>query len=220
MTGAVAEEAGTRLRNLPVSLVHDIMRANGHGERVLPHDIRPLAGAMPLAGPVFTIEGRLHSDLAVDESLHAWARLLSRIPPAVVAVCQPNTREIALMGELSGQALQRKGVLGYVVDGACRDVALLEEAGFPVWCTHATPSDIAARWMATAAGEPILIGNTTIRSGDWFTGDRDGALILPRDIAEETIAEAEAMVRIEGDMRRDILAGVDPEAAYLRHRKF
>lgn len=216
----LAEGLGVRLERLPVSLVHDIMRANGHGEHVLPHDIRPLAGAVPLAGPVLTIEGEVHTNLSVDESLHAWARLLSRLPPNIVAVCQPNTRDIALMGELSAQALQRKGVLGYVVDGACRDIAIVEEAGFPVWCTHATPSDISARWKATSTGDPVRIGTITVRSGDWFTGDRDGALILPRDIAEETVAEAESMVRIEGDMRRDILAGVDPETAYLRHRKF
>ena len=214
------DDLGARLRRIPVSVVHDAIRSNGIGETVLPHDIRPLAGAAPLAGPVFTIEGGLHANVSVDETLHAWARLLSRTPPGVVAVCQPNTRDIALMGELSGQALQKKGVLGYVADGACRDIALVEEAGFPVWCTHATPSDIAGRWQAVAMGEPIRIGSVTIRTGDWFTGDCDGALVLPREIAADIVASAEEMVRAESGMRRDILAGVDPEEAYLRHRKF
>ena len=214
------DDLGARLRRIPVSLVHDILRSGGHGESVLPHDIRPLAGSAPLAGPIFTIEGGMHPGLSVDESLHAWARLLSRIPSGVVAVCQPNTRSIALMGELSAQALQIKGVLGYLADGACRDIAMVEAAGFPVWCTHATPSDIAARWKATSTGEPIGIGAVTIRTGDWFTGDRDGALILPMEIAAEAVREAEAMAGTEGDMRREILAGVDPEEAYLRYRKF
>ena len=214
------EDLGARLRRIPVSLVHDILRSGGHGEAVLPKDIRPLAGGSPMAGPIFTIEGGLHRGLSVDESLHGWARLLSRIPSGVVAVCQPNTRSIALMGELSAQALRIKGVLGYLADGACRDIAMVEAAGFPVWCTHATPSDIAGRWKATSTGEPIGIGGLAIRTGDWFTGDRDGALILPREIAADTVREAEAMAGTESEMRREIRAGVDPEEAYLRYRTF
>ena len=213
-------DLAARLRALPVSLVHDILRANGHDEGVLPHGIRPLPGAAPLAGPVFPLEGELRPGLSTDDSLHAWARVLSRLPPGFIAVCQPNTRDLALMGELSAQALQRKGVAGYVVDGACRDVQRVVAAGFPVWGTHATPADIAARWTATAMGEPIRIGAVTLRRGDWFTGDGDGALILPGHLAEATVAEAETVAATEDAMRRDLLAGMDPEEAWLRHRKF
>jgi regulator of RNase E activity RraA len=61
-----------------------------------------------------------------------------------VVVCQPHTHEIALMGELSAAALKLKGVRGYLVDGGTRDVDMIVELGFPVFCSFATPADIGA----------------------------------------------------------------------------
>ena len=40
------------------------------------------------------------------------ARCCARAPPGHVVVCQPNNREVALMGELSAQTLGARGVLG------------------------------------------------------------------------------------------------------------
>ena len=209
-----------RLRRVPVSVIHDVMRGLGLDGFVLPPAIRPLAGGAPLAGPVFTFEGRESKGLSTDDSLLAWAKLLSAVPPEVIAICQPNTRDIALMGEISARALKVKGALGYVVDGACRDIALVEEAGFPVWSTHATPSDLAGRWCATALAEPITIGDVRIENGDWFTGDRDGAIILPRAQCEAIVSSAEDMMGTESAMRSEILSGTDPVEALRRHGKF
>ena len=100
-------------------------------------------------------------------------------------VCQPNNRDIALMGELSAQTLAARGVLGYVVDGGSRDTDLVLAQGFPVFCSFLTPSDVVARWIPDRYGEPVTIGTVTIstarlsagrsrRRGDHSAGDRRG----------------------------------------------
>ena len=137
-----------------------------------------------------------------------------------IVVCQPHTRAIALMGELSARALAIKGVKGYVVDGGCRDVDLVEQSGLTVFCSHITPSDIAGRWLPDPVGGAISIGRCTISTGDSLIADRDGVVILPEALAAGAIGQAEAVMGTESKMRQAILAGIDPRAAYLEYRKF
>ena len=214
------DDLSERLGRLAASAVHDVLRGLGHDDCTLLPDIRPLSAGSRLAGRVVTISGRERAGLGTDETLLAWATLLSEIPPGGIVVCQPHTRAIALMGELSARALAIKGVKGYVVDGACRDVDLVEESGLTVFCSHVTPADIAGRWLPDPVGGPITIGRCAIATGDYLIADRDGVVILPQALAARAVAEAEAVMGTESRMRQAILAGVDPREAYLEFGKF
>jgi len=211
-----------RLAACPASAVHDVLRAMGYGNQVLPWRIKPLDPARRLAGEVFTVSGHVDQTLSRHETLLRWARLLSKVPGGKVVVCQPNTHDIALMGELSANALMAKGCRGYLVDGACRDADQVLELGFPVFCSHTTPADIVERWTPDerAFGEPVTIGTVTIRTGDYLIGDRDGSVLVPAEIAAMAIKETETVMATESAMRKAIVAGMDPEAAYLKFGKF
>jgi regulator of RNase E activity RraA len=137
-----------------------------------------------------------------------------------VLVCQPHTLAVALMGELSAETLQHKGVLGYVVDGATRDLGLIERIGFPIAFRHTTPKDIVSFWLPDGVDVPIVIGEVRIHSGDYLLADIDGIVVVPAARAEEVVAEAERAIGTENLIRTAILAGEDPQAAYLRHGKF
>jgi regulator of RNase E activity RraA len=69
-------------------------------------------------------------------------------------------------------------------------------------------------------GEPIVIGNVSIRTGDYLMADRDGALVIPSEIISEVTERVEEVLRTENKVRTAILEGIDPVEAYLRHRKF
>lgn len=209
-----------RLGRCYASAVHDVLRAAGHDNCLLPHSLRPLDPRSVLAGPVWTVSGHIDRTRTAHETLLAWTGLLSQAPGGHVVVCQPNNHEVALMGELSAAALKLKGVRGYVVDGGCRDAAMVEQIGFPVWCSFFTPSDIVARWMPDRFGAPVTIGSVTVCTGDYLIADRDGVVIVPQTLAAETIARTEAVMGTEGAVRRAILAGMDPQEAYLQHGKF
>ena len=124
------------------------------------------------------------------------------------------------MGELSAQTLKARGVLGYVVDGGSRDTDLVLEQGFPVFCSFLTPSDIVQRWIPDRYGEPVTIGSVTIATGDYLLGDRDGVVIIPQALVDEVIAKTEDVVSTETDMRRALIGGMDPVAAYNTYGKF
>ena len=214
------DELTERLGRCYTGAVHDVLRMMGHEHCVLPPAIKAIAPGTRLAGPVWTVSGRIDRTRSRDETLLSWCTLLSRAPAGHVVVCQPNNHEIALMGELSAQTLQARGVLGYVVDGGSRDTDLVLEQGFPVFCAFLTPADIVERWMSDRYGEPVVIGEVTISTGDYLLGDRDGVVIVPSRLAEEAVARTEAVVATESEMRRALIGGMDPVDAYHKFGKF
>lgn len=220
MTEAPDDPLTARLENCYTGVVHDVMRDLGRTDFVLPPEIRPILPDKVLAGPIYTLRG--HIDPAADghQTLLEWTGFLSKAKPGHVVVCQPNDLTIAHMGELSGETLQRRGVRGYIVDGGCRDVGFLLKMGFPVYCRYFTPKDVVGRWLPDGFDEPIEIGGVTIRPGDYVLADRDGICIIARDIAEEVAAKAEAAIATENKVRTAVLAGIDPQQAYLKHGKF
>jgi 4-hydroxy-4-methyl-2-oxoglutarate aldolase len=209
-----------RLEGCYSGAVYDVLRAKGHVQQTLPQYLRPLNLQHKLAGPVFTVEGKRDDSLDAHQSLLKWCELLSKAPANTVLVCQPNDHTLAQMGELSSETLVYKKVLGYIVDGGCRDSAFIENLGFPVFCKYFTPVDVVAKWAATAFGEPVQIGEVTIHTGDYVLGDRDGIVIIPGAIIEEVVQQTEEVLRTENLVRKAILQGVDPVAAYLQYGKF
>ncbi len=213
-------ELTERLAACYTGAVHDVLRMMGHDNIVLPPEIKAIAPGTRLAGPVWTVSGHIDRTRTRDETLLAWCTMLSKAPSGHVIVCQPNNHEIALMGELSAQTLQARGVLGYVVDGGSRDTELVLAQGFPVFCSFLTPADIVERWIPDSFGEPITIGTVTISAGDYLLGDRDGVVVIPQSIAQEVVTRTEAVVATESDMRRALLGGMDPVEAYRTFGKF
>jgi 4-hydroxy-4-methyl-2-oxoglutarate aldolase len=209
-----------RLGRCYTGAVHDVLRMMGHENIVLPPEIKAIAPGTRLAGPVWTVSGHIDRTKTRHETLLGWCTLLSKAPAGHVVVCQPNNREVALMGELSAQTLTARGVLGYVVDGGSRDTDLVLAQGFPVFCSFLTPSDIVERWIPDRYGEPVTIGTVTIATGDYLLGDRDGVVVIPRALADDVVTKTEEVVATESEMRRALVGGMDPVDAYNRYGKF
>ena len=210
----------TRLARCYTGAIHDVLRAMGRDNCVLPPNIRPLDPALKTAGPVWTVAGHMDRTQSRHDTLIGWTTVLSRAPGGHVVVCQPNNQEIAMMGELSSETLKNKGVLGYVVDGGCRDTDFILAQKFPVFHTFFTPSDIVARWIPDRYEQPVTIGTVTIRTGDYILGDRDGVVVIPQEIVEEAITKTEQVAVTENRVRDAILGGMDPVDAYLKYGKF
>jgi len=209
-----------RLGHCYTAAVHDVMRAMGQRDFVLPTEIRPLLSEAAIAGPAFTFRGHVDPDISPHDSYMGWTAFLSEAPSGCIAVCQANDRTVAHMGELSAETLRRRGIQGYVVDGGCRDTPFIRKIGFPVWCRYATPKDIVGYWLAEGFGEPIDIGGVAIRSGDYVLADSDGVIVLPADKALAIVDRTEEVMGKENLVRKAILDGMDPQEAYLKFRKF
>ena len=220
ITAADTASLTARLRGCYTGAVHDVLRMMGYERIALPPAIKSIAPGVRLAGPVWTVAGHVDRTKTRHECLLGWCTLLAKAPRDHVVVCQPNTHEIALMGELSAQTLKARGVLGYVVDGGSRDTDLVLEQAFPVFCAFLTPTDIVERWVPDRFGEPVTIGDVTISTGDFLLGDRDGVVVIPSAAAPQAIARTEDVMATESETRNALIAGMDPVEAYNRFGKF
>jgi 4-hydroxy-4-methyl-2-oxoglutarate aldolase len=217
---ADADGLTERLARCYTGVIYDVLRARGHTDCILPPSIVPLDRAMVAAGPVFTVRGLPDATVSAHETLLRWTGLLSRAPKGHVVMVQGNDGERALMGELSAETLQFRGVRGYIVDGGCRDTGFIRRIGFPVFCDKATPRDIVGAWVPVAFDEPISFDQVVVRAGDYVLADCDGIVVIPSGLAAEVIEAATAAMATEDQVRARILEGVDPQQAYLEHGKF
>lgn len=209
-----------RLGSCYTGVVHDVMREMGCRNFTLPPELRPLVVDQPMCGPAFTIEGHLDDSADAHQTLLEWTGLLSKAPSGHVWVCQPNNHEIALMGELSSETLQKKGVLGCVIDGKIRDAEFMVKNGFQNFHSGFTPKDIVGRWLPVSTGAAIHIGEVAIAQGDFILGDRDGLVRVPRVIAAEVADKSVTAMHTENKVRTGIMDGMDPQEAYLKYGKF
>lgn len=209
-----------RLAACYTGVIHDVMRAMGLRDFTFPAELRPLFPERRLAGPVFTIEGRVDPRADAHETLLAWTGLLSRAKPGHIWLSQPHDRVVAHMGELSAETLKNKGVLGCIADGYVRDVDFLIDMEFQTWSRGFTPRDIVGYWMPKGFDVEVRIGDVVVSPGDYVLGDRDGLVRIPRAIVEEVVGKAEIAIATENKVRTAILAGVDPQQAYLQFGKF
>jgi regulator of RNase E activity RraA len=209
-----------RLERCYTGVVHDIMRAMGLRDFTLPHELRPLLPERALAGPAFTIRGKVQTGCDAHETLMAWTGLLSKAPAGSIWTSQPHDRVVAHMGELSGETLKNKGVRGCITDGFIRDTNFLIDIGFQCWSRGYSPRDVVGHWLPEATEVEIRIGDVDISPGDFLVGDRDGLLRVPAAIVHEVIEASESAITKESLVRRAILQGVDPQQAYLTYGKF
>lgn len=216
----MSDAISDRLAKCYTGVVHDVMRKMGHRDFTLPPRLRPILPGQSMAGPAFTILGKVDPTADPHETLLAWTGLLSKCPAGHIWVNQPNDNTIAHMGELSAETLMDKGVRGAVADGMIRDVDFLLAMGFQTWCSGHTPRDIVGWWLPAATNVAIRIGEVDIEPGDYMVGDRDGLIRVPQALVEEVIEQAETDISTESEIRKAIKSGMDPQQAYLKHGKF
>ncbi len=209
-----------RLSKCYTGVVHDIMRDDGHKSFTLPSSIRPSKNKYILAGQIFTMEGIVDQTLDHHETLLAWTGFLSKAPNNKVVICQPNNHEVALMGELSAETLQLKGVRGYIVDGGARDLDFILKIDFPLWSSFYTPRDVVGFWKPTDFEKTIKIGDTVINNNDYVLADIDGVVIIPQNNIEDILHRSEKLINTENLVRKSIKEGMDPQEAYLKYSAF
>jgi regulator of RNase E activity RraA len=209
-----------RFAAVPSAALVDVLDERGLRDQTLPPSIRPLAHGMRLAGQAFTVEGEPSRHDDWDAAIRKTLAMLGEVPTGHVAVYQCNQDRAAHFGELSATSLAARGVVGCVIDGGCRDVRLIEEAGFPVFARFVTPEDSTWRWEVTATGVPITIGTVRIEPGDWVVGDEDGVVVVPAAVAGDVLAAAETKVGTESEIRKAVRNGMLPLEAYERYGTF
>jgi 4-hydroxy-4-methyl-2-oxoglutarate aldolase len=116
----------------------------------------------------------------------------------VVATNSPSTD--GLFGELFATALAKRGVHGVVLGCGVRDVAELQEMGFPAW-SRAVSAQGSVKATAGAVNVPIVLGGQTVHPGDVVVADDDGVMVVPRADVPRAVTASQARIDKEAASR-------------------
>jgi regulator of RNase E activity RraA len=100
-----------------------------------------------------------------------------------------------------------RGAAGMVSDGAVRDSAEVLAAGIPVFAAGIAPAPSHARHHAADLNVPIGCAGVAVYPGDVVVGDRDGVVIVPREMAAEIADAALEQERYDAFAMEQIEAG-------------
>lgn len=214
------DATATRLRAIYTGALTDILDELGLMNQTLSPELRPLRAGMTTCGPAFTIQGRPRTGIDYQQSIVRILDMLGAVPSGHVAVYETNDRAAAHLGELSVVSLMARGCAGAVIDGGCRDVSAILEEGLPVFSRYVTPQDCVPRWELLGHSRPITVGGVLISPGDWIVADADGIVAVPRDVCEQVLEHAEALVATENKVRDAVREGTLPLEAFERFGKF
>ena len=152
--------------------------------------LRPLWPGARLAGRAVTVRTPAGEQEAVRRALDHAGR-----GDVVVVDAEAGVERALWGGRMSRLALER-GLAGAVLDGAARDVAEIEELGFPVFAIAAVPTG-PRREARGELGVPVVCGGITVEPGDVVYGDADGVVVVPSAGHEEIRSRALALAAAE-----------------------
>ncbi|QFT84630.1 4-hydroxy-4-methyl-2-oxoglutarate aldolase [Halomonas sp. THAF12] len=181
---------------LPVAVVSDSMSRVFAGGS----DLRPMHTDGNLAGVAITVRTRPGDNLMLHKAINMAQ------PGDVIVVDAGGDTTNALMGELMLAYAIKRGVAGFVLNGALRDLDGFRETNLPTFAvgvTHRGPYKNGPGEINT----PINLGGMVIEPGDLILGDADGVLAVPYDDAETVLKAAQAKQAAEDKQMAAIHAG-------------
>jgi len=160
-----------------------------------------------MCGTAVTVRIRPGDNLMVHKAM------LMAKPGDVIVIDGGGDISQAVIGGLMRTTALAKGLGGFVIDGALRDVLEWAENGMPVFAkgnTHRGPSK-------DGPGEiniPIACAGLMVNPGDLILGDADGVIALPVDRLPELLAAGKAHLEREARIRAQNAAGEASEERF------
>jgi regulator of RNase E activity RraA len=183
-------------RDMPVAIISDnLNRMFAGGAR-----IRPMHKGGQLLGTAVTVKTRPGDNLMIHKAVDIAGA------GDVIVVDGGGDLINSLIGELIISHAMSRGIAGFIVDGAVRDLDFIAEGVYPIYgcgVTHRGP-------YKEGPGEvnvPIAIDGMVVNPGDIMVGDLDGFIAVPQDEADairvlslrQMRREKDTMVAIKGD---------------------
>ena len=184
------------LRGLPSSVIGDVM-----GRLVGTTGLHPVNRSLvTVCGNAVTVRVRSGDNLLIHKALTFLQ------PGDVLVVDGEGDLSRALVGEIMMTSAKVAGAVGFVMDGAIRDVDAFEQHSFPCW---ARGINLRGPYKdgPGSINVPITVGGMLVNPGDIIVGDGDGLVAISPAQALDIAAKAKAKVADEQATIQSILDG-------------
>jgi 4-hydroxy-4-methyl-2-oxoglutarate aldolase len=206
-----------RLGRLHVAVISDCLDRAGVRNNTMHRRIRPLGEDQRLAGCALTVQLDVVDAPPADPADYYKGEIaaVDALGPGDVMVV--STCEGSYWGELLATACRARRGVGLVADAWTRDTRELLRMDFPTFVAGIDPTDSLGRTDVSAWNVEIVCGGVRVRPRDLVIADSDGVAVIPSELAEDVIREAEEKVSSESTMREDLAAGMPLGEAFHVH---
>lgn len=201
----ISKETLATLRSVRTSDVIDALDSMGLQQHYeMDPEMRPLYFGVRFAGIAHTVEyGHIDKPLTAmsyeefDERQYKegpeglWHEAGPWGAPDEVLVIDAKRTRAGILGSNNTLMGRIRGVVGYLIDGACRDSYECVIQKTPVFCTVRSPAHPMGRIGPISDNQPITCAGVMVNPGDVIVADDDGVVVVPQEIADEVARRAE-----------------------------
>jgi 4-hydroxy-4-methyl-2-oxoglutarate aldolase len=180
-----------------VATVHEAQGRTGY----LGAALRPIQRGVRVAGTAVTVLCWPGDNLMIHVAVEQCR------PGDVLVVTTTSPCTDGMFGELLATSLRAHGVRALVTETGVRDVAELNEMGFPVWSV-AVRAQGTVKATAGAVNVPLAVGGQVVRPGDAILADDDGVVRVPRERVGAVVEAARIRTGKEEATRKALADGV------------
>jgi regulator of RNase E activity RraA len=134
---------------------------------------------------------------AFNDRADFWKSILEIPAPRILVLedmDKPPGRG-AFVGDMHAAILKALGCVGYVTNGAVRELPSVQSMGIQMFAGNVAVSHAYAHIFEI--GSRVEVGGMEVHPGDLLHGDRHGVLTIPKDIAAEIPAVAAKLQQAE-----------------------
>ncbi len=127
-----------------------------------------------------------------------WWNSILQLPAPRIVVLEDQDEPPgvgAFLGDMHAAILRALGCIGYVTNGAVRDLPGVRDVGLQLFAGNVAVSHAYAHIFDF--GSKVKVGGLEVRPGDLLHGDRHGVLSIPKEIAAEIPAVADRLRKEE-----------------------
>ena len=202
-----------RYRAVRLPDVSDALDCLGFADRyIMSPQMRPMWEGIKFAGIAHTVKllpsARVVSAMSYEdyraknaEMTDGCYRFVESAKQDEVVVVDAEGISAGLFGSDVVMSLMQNGVVGMVIDGACRDAREVRLERAPVFATVRTCAHVIGRLAFGSENEPIHCAGVAVSPGDIVLGDEDGVLVVPVALAEKALEIAEDILRLDKQSR-------------------
>ena len=210
--------------NLHVAAVCDILDSLGYRRHGFHHGtaddalLPDLEGSAVLWAAPGPSVGWMPTTLREDDPYGLEIEAMDSLKPGDVVVHSTDYAGTnAPWGDLMSTVAQRNGAVGCVCDSQIRDCIRIIELGFPVYYSGIRPLDSMGRGMVMAYDVPIRCGDVLVKPGNLIFADFDGIVVVPNEVEEAVLEQAQEKVHKENLSRKELQEGKSLRAVYMKY---
>ncbi len=212
-------------KELFTALVGDVLDKLGYLHQFLPPDIKPLSPEMVIIGRAMPVlETDVFGEIAentrnpvMQKPFGIMFEALDDLKEDEVYICTGSSPKYALWGGLMSTRAMKLKSAGAVVNGYSRDTNQVLELHFPTFSIGTYAQDQGPRGKVIDFRIPIEWDGIKINPGDLIFGDRDGVLVVPREVEEEAFAGALEKARGERLVLKALQNGMSTVDAFKKY---